>query len=125
MSFEVFLKIGFFVDNPLSFQALAQVCRNASRACRHLKTLKQYHFQYLYAAYDEYDWKLINRIWVTLQTIYDQIIINHGSNKYKIVHMNKEKLERENRLPVAMRLSQKQETIFDGMFLLLLNPYNI
>lgn len=58
MSFEVFLKIGFFVDNPLSFQALAQVCRNASRACRHLKTLKQYHFQYLYAAYDEYDWKL-------------------------------------------------------------------
>jgi hypothetical protein len=55
--------------------------------------------------YAEYDYKKINRLWITLQSIFNCIIENHGENFYKIPHMNKAKMERENRLPIALEVS--------------------
>jgi hypothetical protein len=57
--------------------------------------------------YNSYPWKKINRLWITLQLIYDQVIIHHGCNHFKIPHMNKEKLERQDQLPVALKVSSE------------------
>jgi hypothetical protein len=57
--------------------------------------------------YEEYDWRKINYLWITLQSVYDQIIVHHGDNHFNIPHMNKAKLDRENRLPVALPLSEE------------------
>ena len=61
MSFEVFLRIGYFVDNVETFRALRGVCHQAKRACEHLKTLKQYQFTMLYLEYDGWNsWSIHN-----------------------------------------------------------------
>ena len=54
--------------------------------------------------YNEYPANKINRIWLTLQSCLNEIIINHGGNQYKIPHMNKERLERQNRLPESLEV---------------------
>jgi hypothetical protein len=45
----------------------------------------------------------INRLFVTLQTVFDEVIKANGGNEHKRVHMNKERLEREGCLPVAVQ----------------------
>ena len=44
-----------------------------------------------------------NHIFVTLQLCMIEIMKANGSNKYKIPHLNKERLEREGQLPVQMK----------------------
>jgi hypothetical protein len=56
--------------------------------------------------YKNYPADKINRIFVTLQSIYDCIILEYGDNHYTIPHLNKEKLEREGRLPRELPVSQ-------------------
>lgn len=56
-------------------------------------------------AFDEFDPKKINRIWLTYLSCLNQIIRNNGGNQYKIPHMKKDKLERENRLPLTLPVS--------------------
>jgi hypothetical protein len=56
--------------------------------------------------YKEYPAEKINRMFVTLQSIYDSIIVEHGDNHYKITHMNKDKLEKEGNLPRELALTQ-------------------
>jgi len=53
-------------------------------------------------SYEDYDRRKINRIWVTYQTVMNQILQCNGDNAYQIPHMNKEKLEREGNLPVSI-----------------------
>jgi hypothetical protein len=57
--------------------------------------------------YQEYPPDKINRIWVTLMSIFNCISENHGNNDYKIPHMNKEKMERDGTLPRELQLSQE------------------
>jgi hypothetical protein len=60
--------------------------------------------------YNEYPPDKINRIFITLQSVFNEILYHHGGNEYKIPHMNKdrlERLERLNRLPVAVRLTEE------------------
>jgi hypothetical protein len=52
--------------------------------------------------YADYCYLKINRLFVTLQTVFNGIIAANGGNDYKLEHMNKAKLEREGRLPVAI-----------------------
>jgi hypothetical protein len=50
-------------------------------------------------AYSLYPWRKINRLWLTLQSCMNEIVMCHGKNTmYNIPHMNKEKLEREGNL---------------------------
>jgi len=44
----------------------------------------------------------INRLWLSLQTVFNNLMEDCGGNKHKMTHMGKEKLERENRLPVVL-----------------------
>jgi hypothetical protein len=53
--------------------------------------------------YWSYPYLKINRLFVTLQTVFDCILEYNGGNEYKLVHMNKERLEKEGRLPVAVQ----------------------
>jgi len=46
-------------------------------------------------------WKA-NRIFVTLQSVLKEAMKVKGCNKFKIPHMNKDKLEREDRLPLQI-----------------------
>jgi hypothetical protein len=55
----------------------------------------------------EYPHQKINRLFVTLQSIYNMIIETHGSNQFKIPHMNKEQMEREGTLPRELPLSDE------------------
>jgi hypothetical protein len=43
-----------------------------------------------------------NRIFVTLQTVLMETMKVKGCNKYKIPHMQKERLEREDQLPLQI-----------------------
>ena len=53
-------------------------------------------------AYQAYDYRKINRIWLSLQCCLNEIIKHHGNNDYKLVHMQKDRLEREGQLPVTI-----------------------
>ena len=56
--------------------------------------------------YKDYPWQKIDRVFVTLQSIFDSIIVAHGDNTYSITHMNKDKMEREGTLPRELEVSQ-------------------
>ena len=49
--------------------------------------------------YEEYPAKKINRVWLTHMLVMNEILKDYGGNNFKIPHMNKEKLEADNRLP--------------------------
>ena len=44
-------------------------------------------------AYDNYPQEKLNHTLLTLQSVFNQIILNHGDNDYNIEHLLKEKLE--------------------------------
>ena len=44
-------------------------------------------------AYNNYLKVKLNQAWLTLQSVFNQIILNHGDNDYNIEHLSKEKLE--------------------------------
>jgi hypothetical protein len=56
--------------------------------------------------YKDYPWQKIDRLFVTLQSIFDSIIVSHGSNHYNITHMNKDKMERQGTLPRELTVTQ-------------------
>ena len=60
-------------------------------------------------AYDEYCPKKLNRIWLSYQCCLNAIIEHHGGNGYILPHMNKAKLERENRLPFVIKTTAAAE----------------
>ena len=41
----------------------------------------------------------MNRTWLTLQSVFDHIILCNGDNDYDIEHLSKEKLKRAGKLP--------------------------
>ena len=43
---------------------------------------------------------------VTLQSVYDAIIVTHGDNNYELEHMNEEFMEREGTLPRELPLTE-------------------
>jgi hypothetical protein len=64
-------------------------------------------------AFNEYPPNKINRLWVTLQSIYNCILETGGDNNFKIPHMNKDLLEREGTLPRYLKVSKDaMEVVF-------------
>jgi len=52
--------------------------------------------------FNEFPRNKINRIWLTFQTMLNEVIKHAGCNLFKIPHMGKDKLEREGRLPTVI-----------------------
>ena len=63
------------------------------------------------AAYDKYSHHKINQTWLTLQCCFNQIIMHHGNNVYKIDHIGKEQLEQSGNLPDVMDVVEDAENI--------------
>ena len=49
--------------------------------------------------YMNYLRKWLNRTWLTLQSVFNQIILCNGDNNYNIKHLSKEKLKQTGQLP--------------------------
>jgi hypothetical protein len=52
--------------------------------------------------YENYNPVILNRVFLTLQSCMIQVLKDKGGNKYKIPHMNKERLEVQGMLPKAL-----------------------
>jgi hypothetical protein len=63
-------------------------------------------------AYEAYDYRKINRIWLSLHCCLNDIIKHHGNNDYKLVHMQKDRLEREGQLPVTIAVCNMGVELF-------------
>jgi hypothetical protein len=63
--------------------------------------------------YNEYPRSKIDRIFVTLMSVYNSIIEHYGDNFYKIAHINKDKMEKEGNLPRELQLSENAIRILD------------
>ncbi|KAG7367330.1 hypothetical protein IV203_030001 [Nitzschia inconspicua] len=57
--------------------------------------------------YKNYPPNKLNRIWITLQDVMNEIIKSGGDNKYSIRHKNKDYLERTNQLPLSVAVTQE------------------
>ena len=55
--------------------------------------------QSVQAAYTSYPRKRLNCTWLTLHSVFNQIILCNGDNNYNIKHLSKEKLERTGQVP--------------------------
>ena len=55
--------------------------------------------QLVQLAYTNYPRKRLNQTWLTLQSVFNQIILCNGDNEYDIEHLSKEKLKRAGKLP--------------------------
>jgi hypothetical protein len=56
--------------------------------------------------YWAYPHNKINRMWLTRMQVMNEIIECNGDNTYKLPHMNKDKLERENALPLVVEVTE-------------------
>ena len=65
-------------------------------------------------AYNNYPRTNLNRTWLTLQSVFNQIILCNGDNKYDIQHLSKEKLERAGKLPIVLDVVDEANA-FDEM----------
>lgn len=64
--------------------------------------------------------RALNNVFLTLQTVMDQIIQYKGGNDFQLRHMSKERLERDGRLPVSISVSDDVAAVlsFDsGLFM--------
>ena len=55
--------------------------------------------QSVHDAYTHYPRKRLNCTWLTLHSVFNQIILCNGDNDYNIKHLSKEKLERKGQMP--------------------------
>jgi len=53
-------------------------------------------------SFDRYSSGKINKIWLTLQSVFNAILHVDGCNRYKIPHMKKDALERRGELPTVL-----------------------
>ena len=65
-------------------------------------------------AYNNYPRTNLNRTWLTLQSVFNQIILCNGDNEYDIQHLSKEKLERAGKLPIVLDVVD-EASAFDEM----------
>ena len=83
------LDLGFFA----SLQALAYL-RSSINLDELIRNVEE--------EYNNYDQVLMNRVFLTLQSCFIEVMKIRGGNGYKIPHMNKERLERIWMLPASL-----------------------
>jgi len=62
-------------------------------------------------AFDEYPNKKINKMFLMLQSVYMQILLSEGRNKFCIHHLGKDKLARQGQLPLQLKVSEEAKMI--------------
>ena len=62
-------------------------------------------------AYDNYPQEKLNHTRLTPQSIFNQIILNHGDSDYNVEHLSKEKLEQTGQLPDVLDVVEEVMTL--------------
>ena len=65
--------------------------------------------------FNEYDYKLLNRTWLTLMQAMNCVIECQGNNTCKLPHMGEGKLERAGALPVALEVTEDAKEFIDAL----------
>ena len=60
---------------------------------------------YVQQSYEQYPRQRINHVWLTLMAVMNEIIDCNGGNDFDIPHLAKEVLERRNKLPIALEVT--------------------
>ena len=55
----------------------------------------------------------INRVFLTLQAVYNEILKDHGGNNFKIPHLGKDKWERVKKLPISSHVSEEGQDVIN------------
>jgi len=87
--------------NDLGFFAALQsvhCCATPTNATQLIEMVEQTH--------QECPMNKINRTWIALQTVFNGMLEHCGGNDCPMVHMGKEKLEREGRLPSVLQVHE-------------------
>ena len=69
--------------------------------------------KYVKKAHSEFHWRKINRIWLSLMMVMNQIIDTNGNNDYTLPHMGKEKLEVRGQLPTTIAVTSTAITLLE------------
>ena len=72
--------------------------------------------QSVHDAYTHYARKRLNHTWLTLHSVFNQIILCNGDNNYNIKHLSKEKLERTGQLHNVLDVVD-EASAFDQIFI--------
>ena len=67
------------------------------------------------ATYNDYSYKKINRVYLTLMSCLNEIIDHNGDNDYKLPHMGKERLERLGLLPQTLEVTPAANRFFESV----------
>jgi len=65
------------------------------------------------ACYNNYDPRVLNRVWFSHQTVLDSIINHHGDNCFDIAHVQKDVLERNGFLPHHFGVSDGARAVLE------------
>ena len=63
-------------------------------------------------AFTNYPRRRLNCTWLTLHSVFNQIILCNGDNNYNIKHLSKEKLKRAGQLPNVLDVVD-EASVFD------------
>ena len=63
-------------------------------------------------AYVNYPREKLNHTWLTLQSVFNQIILNHGDNNYSIDHLSKAKFEWMGQLLDVLDVMEEVATLY-------------
>ena len=94
-------------EPPVDVYASDATRRRKGKFKHNREQKKQQHYLYHQA-----DARSINRIWLTLQAVMNEIIKCHGGAHYKLPHMGKDRLEHLGALPEALEVCPE----VDGMY---------
>ena len=74
---------------------------NSIQSLHYRKLWKTYEELYdnVFESFDEYKVSLVTNLWLTLQTIYNEVFKAKGNNDYKLPHLRKQKLRKKGSLP--------------------------
>jgi len=87
------------VNNLGFFNALQSMC------CCTIPTNEVELIKMVTKTFNEHPAKKINRIWLSLQTVFNNAIEGYGGNKCKMTRMGKETLEQEGGLPALLEVT--------------------
>lgn len=85
MSFIPFLWIVYYIDEPQDFLSFSKVCKSSMRACQHLKTQKQHHFQRISVSWN-WEGSMVNPNWNGSIVNPNYVHHNEASKPYAAVH---------------------------------------
>ena len=62
--------------------------------------------EFVHKAYDDYDYKKINKVWLSLMMVMNKVLQHHGRNEYSMTYMGKDQLDHNSFLPLTIAITE-------------------